>query len=602
MILKSMTATFGKLNNKTLTLQPGLNIIEAPNEWGKSTWCAFLAAMLYGLDTRAKSTKTVLADKERFHPWSGVPMAGRMVISWQGRDITIERKTRGRIPLGDFRAYETASGLTVAELSAANCGQVLLGVEKSVFLRSALIRQNDLPVTGDESLRRRLQDLVTTGDETGAGENLAKQLKDLKNRCRYHRTGLIPQAEAERQELETGLNQFRSLETAIAGAEDKIAQNRDWLTRLEQHRAYLNYRAALEDEARVNRAEKASRAEENRVEGLLLDLEALPSRETLGEQLDILESREAERKAQLRKKVRLRCLGVLVLLAGIPLGIYWKAISGLISGGLGLLLVLAGLIGGKMKKSAELEACRSQWEAQEKLYRELAEARQDLRRSREYAQTLRAMAKPLTNPAEPVGLALNMEETARKLEEVRAEQVHLENRRSQYLGRMEALGDRADWKRRLAGVKDRIEKLEQTYAALTLAQETLAEASAQLQRRFAPKITEGAAWRMGRLTRGRYDRIRLNEDLGLLAAAEGEETLREIGWRSAGTADQLYLALRLAVSEALIPESPLILDDALVRFDDERLKAALSLLNEEAQSRQVILFTCQSREKNWMKM
>ena len=46
-----------------------LNILQAPNEWGKSTWCAFLAAMLYGLDTRAKSTKTALADKERYAPW-----------------------------------------------------------------------------------------------------------------------------------------------------------------------------------------------------------------------------------------------------------------------------------------------------------------------------------------------------------------------------------------------------------------------------------------------------------------------------------------------------------------------------------------------------
>ena len=41
-----MTATFGKLNHETLTLKPGLNVIQAPNEWGKSTWCAFLLAML----------------------------------------------------------------------------------------------------------------------------------------------------------------------------------------------------------------------------------------------------------------------------------------------------------------------------------------------------------------------------------------------------------------------------------------------------------------------------------------------------------------------------------------------------------------------------
>ena len=62
MKIYSMTATFGKLEHETLTLEPGLNVFAGENEWGKSTWCAFLAAMFYGLDTRAKSTRTALAD------------------------------------------------------------------------------------------------------------------------------------------------------------------------------------------------------------------------------------------------------------------------------------------------------------------------------------------------------------------------------------------------------------------------------------------------------------------------------------------------------------------------------------------------------------
>ena len=62
MKIYSMTATFGKLEHETLTLQPGLNVIEAPNEWGKSTWCAFLTAMLYGVETRERTTKGQLAE------------------------------------------------------------------------------------------------------------------------------------------------------------------------------------------------------------------------------------------------------------------------------------------------------------------------------------------------------------------------------------------------------------------------------------------------------------------------------------------------------------------------------------------------------------
>ena len=126
MRIYAMTATFGKLEHDVLELKPGLNIIEAPNEWGKSTWCAFLIAMLYGLDTRAKTTKTALADKERYAPWSRKPMAGRIDLHWNGRDITIERSTKGRVPMGVFRAYETASGLEIPELTAANCGVTLL--------------------------------------------------------------------------------------------------------------------------------------------------------------------------------------------------------------------------------------------------------------------------------------------------------------------------------------------------------------------------------------------------------------------------------------------------------------------------------------------
>ena len=179
MRIYKMTATFGKLEHQTLELQPGLNIIEAPNEWGKSTWCAFLVNMLYGLDTRARSTGTSLADKERYAPWSGAPMSGRIDLNWNGRDITIERATKGRLIFADFKAYETDTGIEIPELNGINCGQMLLGVERSVFTRAGFLKLTDLPVTQDDALRRRLNNLVTTGDESGAGDKLQKTLTDL---------------------------------------------------------------------------------------------------------------------------------------------------------------------------------------------------------------------------------------------------------------------------------------------------------------------------------------------------------------------------------------------------------------------------------------
>ena len=131
---------------------------------------------------------------------------------------------------------------------------------------------------------------------------------------------------------------------------------------------------------------------------------------------------------------------------------------------------------------------------------------------------------------------------------------------------------------------------------MVIAQETLAAARAELQRRFAPRITKEAQKLLARMTDGRYHSLTMRDDFSLQAGAEQEETLDDALWRSEGSMDQLYLGLRLAVAEALMPNMPLVLDDVLVRFDDARMRVAVSILRELAENRQVILFTCQGRE------
>lgn len=63
---------------------------------------------------------------------------------------------------------------------------------------------------------------------------------------------------------------------------------------------------------------------------------------------------------------------------------------------------------------------------------------------------------------------------------------------------------------------------------------------------------------------------------------------------SDGTSDQLYLSLRFATLEQRLLHSepmPLILDDLLINFDDERSSAALKVLEELSTKTQIIFFT-----------
>jgi uncharacterized protein YhaN len=221
--------------------------------------------------------------------------------------------------------------------------------------------------------------------------------------------------------------------------------------------------------------------------------------------------------------------------------------------------------------------------------------------NREHLSALQAVATTAPTPALPDELTLSATETESQLTSCRFELRQLQLQLGQCLGQIDAIGSTEALKARLDTVNRRINRLEEYYRALETAQEALYQASTSLQRRFAPRISKRAQQYFSRLTGGRYNRLSLSDDLSLQASAENEDTMRSAGWRSDGTIDQLYLSLRLAVADELTPGAPLILDDALVRFDDQRLQAALDTLREEANNKQVLLFTCQQRENKYIK-
>ena len=704
MRIYKMTATFGKLEHETLTLEPGLNIITAPNEWGKSTWCAFLIAMLYGLDTRAKTTKTALADKERYQPWSGSPMSGRIDLNWNGRDITIERTTRRRVPLGEFKAYETESGLPVEELTAANCGQTLLGVEQTVFRRAGFIRFSDLPVTQDEALRRRLNALVTTGDDSGAADRLAASLKDLKNRCRYNRTGLLPQAEAQRDAIEEKLTELETLNTQCQKLKMRIDEVKDWLRQLYNHQQALAYakmesglnqiaqaREATEETEQTLRTLEAACASlppQAEVESKVRELRAFrdqwnairaeerqaptePQKPELPNPFTGLtaeaaramareDARELTELSQSKLPLIFMIIGAIGLLAAGGLAYLTAYVFAVIAGGVGLLALIWGAVDrvSTRKKilaivekygtadwkswtapimeyeqamiaysealkayqevGSDLEVrlmvlrkkrdslCGLQepeevldfWQEAQRQWEQYDRARAEAMTARRHLEALDAVVKPVEKPTAPDNLTQNEAQTAQLLAECAAEQQRLQNRLGQYQGRMEIIGSAEDLRLQHKRVCDRIARLEDTYTALTIAQETLQQARTELQRRFAPRITQRAQELLGAMTDGRYQSLTMGEDFSLRASAGQEDVQWDAIWRSDGTIDQLYLALRLAVAEELTPDAPLVLDDALVRFDDTRMAAALNILRKMAESKQVICFTCQGREAN----
>ena len=613
MKILSMTATFGKLDNETLDLRTDLNVLSAPNEWGKSTWCAFLTAMLYGIDTRERTRGDILADKEKYLPWSGKPMSGTLRILHKGRDITIQRRPKGRQPMADFLAWETQTGLAVRELTAENCGQQLLGVEKSVFLRTGFLRFSDLPVRSDEALRRRLNALVTTGDETGDADRLASKLRELKNRCRHNQTGLIPECQAQIRSAQESLWEVQSLLIQETALEAELQLQENELAALENHRKALDWK--LLADARAD-ARTASMLETALLEKYTDNPDRAVAEAKLrqGEQLlQEVELSLVEPPSGSVGVLLTAILSLVLLVSGLILqnqGLLWPCLCLA-----AVMLFVSALLAGRQKRKQlwykialtrrqgrrdDLVNFVSSWRSQLRVLDELDRARENVARTQAHVRDLEALVRATGRPQTEDHLTTGREETLYAITGLSQKTAQTRARLAQLRGRMENLPDEEQLQRQIAQARRRLAELERTNRAIGYAQSALESALQELQRRFAPDITRRAGYFLSCLTGGVYDRISIGEDLSVLAARDSETTLRSPSWRSEGTGDQMYLALRLAVWDILSPDSPLILDDALVRFDQTRMERAMDLLKELGQKRQILLFSCQNREKEYL--
>jgi len=143
----------------------------------------------------------------------------------------------------------------------------------------------------------------------------------------------------------------------------------------------------------------------------------------------------------------------------------------------------------------------------------------------------------------------------------------------------------------LVALTRRLRIYEQTLVAITAAEAaTMQKAARFLERRMGQD--------MARITGGRYDRVRVDEnDLGITVWSAEREAWIDASALSKGTGDQLYLAARLGLVRQVTQDRrpPLVFDDPFVTFDDERALRAVALLRELAADHQVLYLTCSDR-------
>jgi hypothetical protein len=185
------------------------------------------------------------------------------------------------------------------------------------------------------------------------------------------------------------------------------------------------------------------------------------------------------------------------------------------------------------------------------------------------------------------------DEAARALERLTTARNSLTN--------LEGSGGAAEAQAAVASHQARVARLTEQWAALALQRHLLDRTLDTYGSKEASPLLRHAGEILERLTAGRWVALSARDDQGSrslrVLRCDGEEL--EPSQLSEGTADQVFLALRLAaVAEQHEyrrargePALPFVLDDALMAFDDGRTVEALTLLHELAEDLQVVVFT-----------
>lgn len=258
MQINKLSATFGKLDGDTLELHGGLNVICAPNESGKSTWCAFIRAMLYGVDSSERQRNGYLPDKMRYAPWSGAAMQGTMELSAGGRDICLIRKTKQSSALmREFSTVYSGTNIPVEGMTGLNAGQMLTGVGREVFRRSAFVEQGAVAVSGSPELEKRISAIVSTGEEDCSFTEADDRLRAWQRKRRYNKRGRLPELEARMSETKRRLSGLEEAarERDSLSAELERAKAAAYEAGKQRRRILSKYKAENEDDIKTCEAE-----------------------------------------------------------------------------------------------------------------------------------------------------------------------------------------------------------------------------------------------------------------------------------------------------------------------------------------------------------
>lgn len=541
--------SYGSLKEKEINLQNNLNIIYGKNESGKSTLLNYIKNIFYGI-SKNKNGKEI-SDYEKYKPWVGEEFLGKIKYRLDDEEsYEIYRDfTKKNAKLFNEDLEEISSQYKVDKKDGNQFFYDQTNVDEKMYLSTIMTPQQEVVLDNSDqnALVQKIANLAGTGEDNvsfqKAMDKLNKRLVEEvgTNRTQDRPLNLI---QKRMKEIET------VLKTELGYAENKqnlMSNKNEILEKLEKEQSRNN------ELKKLNMLTQKSQVEEEKSE--------------LKKQLQ----NEKEEKV---KKNYLNFGIILVLLIIINI-LSFRFINNEI-----INYILLSLI------PIELILFSINYIKNKKLKKELQKQKSEVQKQKEISD------KNLVSKIEEIQKQIEASE-----QQIMNYRLQLNSLEYEDKNISEKLEEIVSLKEEYENLKEQLQIVEEKNKCIQATKELLEKAYEQMKKSVTPKFTQNLSELIQKITDGKYQKISIHEEKGLIVELENGE-YKSANFLSVGTIDQLYLSLRLAMLDEISKEKmPIILDEAFAYFDDERLKNSLLFLMEQVKEHQIILFTCTKREK-----
>ena len=596
---------FGKLENKEIELDDGINIIYGKNESGKTTLLKFITAMFYGAN-KNKNGKA-MSDYDKYTPWNEKEFSGKIQYKLEnGEEYEVYREFKKKNPIiYNSEKQDISKTFTIDKTKGNQYFYEQTKTYEELFVSSIVSNQQEVKLDSKSQnmLVQKTANIIATGEDDVSYNKIINKLnKRLQEEVGTEKSPTKP-LNMVRQKIEK-LKQEKEYLEGYSNKKYEIEENKE-----KTHQEIGNQEKSLEV---IKKIKEQKQQEELEIEKVNVKEKILSEYDKKIEEINnqITEKRSKKIEKKDNNKLGIVLTTIMLLVAILTLILVPEKLIGI--GLIFITIVLAILVFYKSninKKNYQKE-CTNQNDEINKLKNEIEalevskeKQKQEIKQEtniikEKYKEIIDKLTKEYTNNTQMVLDTSNVSILNYKIEnminqdKLRLHQIELD--KENIMPKIENL---ITIQEELENLQEELINLKEKESIILIAKDAVEGAYKKMKETITPAFTIKLSENISKISNGKYKNVKFDEEKGLIVEAENGKYISAESL-SVGTIEQLYLSLRLSTQNEIEQEPlPIILDETFAYFDKERLKNTLEFLKEEFKNRQIIILTCTNREK-----